>query len=771
MIQEDKKYWSLVTFENGKIQFNEEVARATFASSKYAPFKIHLVSVIGPTGTGKSFLIAFLAEGSDHDLINGRFQSGYDRVTEGIKIFHSPMIFMDEKEVEHAVFFLDTQGTFDLQSDPEISEWITTLNLLISDIQIVNLKGNITGEDLRTIHRATEIAAAMGNQQMARNLLFMIRDAAQPNVDGAEFLNRIWSQRSNSKELEEIVNSLQRRYPQGKARCILTQMPSNELVKASGFAIMRESDMEILRRFNDVKGFIKQTVAFNDRAFQSQADHVLYWKNAIDFLMNYAPKITTTTQKDYQKRSQDLTEERRVKMEEERVQEIVEMGRKRIQDLESIEEALKFHQSGLIRETARDLIRRQNQVLREKLQKETSESTNKDGFLREMEDQLGLLQVEVANVITILSVTSEEIKPVLDDARNEFMKTVENALKFGEKIHQYKMEKLRKQKEAEELKAKEDLAAESPVVQGTKNSILDGFKRNLEELSQCYKQSGLVERKEIFMQAICFKGRNYLQEMEHEIRSLIAENYERTTQSVFKPTKEELFKSMPEPALTSCSPNVQGLKEHMKICNELMRGYDKNIDEAQDYFQDQAFRFELSCLEQNGSFFLVVGLIEDFNRMAELIFMEKFDKPLFQAFVLSTSEKKKISDLKKPLTTKGIRPCVEYPKVQRHFLATLDKMYKEYYGNRTFKWLKATVATIRSSFENILYSRDFREALESTLDSLILEFWLKALLIEYPKKDSVFLLELYSYLVDSIHDVPKKTSYKNQLKKRIEGGK
>ncbi|CAJ0943681.1 unnamed protein product, partial [Mesorhabditis belari] len=276
--QEDQKYWPLVTFENGQIQFNEEVARATFAHPKYEALKISLVSVIGPTRTGKSFLIAYLAEGAPCHFITGRFKSGYDPVTEGIKIFFSPLIFRDDWGIQHAVFFLDTQGTFDLKSDREISEWITTLNFLISDIQIINLKGNINGEDLRTVHRASEVAASMNGHQMAKNLLFLVRDTAQPNMDTATFLNCVWSRCSQSKELANVVTSLRKRYPQEHTKCILTSMPSKDLVKADNFAIIRNDDLDILHRFEEVEKLIKNTIALNDRSFRSPDDHIDYWK-------------------------------------------------------------------------------------------------------------------------------------------------------------------------------------------------------------------------------------------------------------------------------------------------------------------------------------------------------------------------------------------------------------------------------------------------------------------------------------------------------------
>ncbi|CAJ0925974.1 unnamed protein product, partial [Mesorhabditis belari] len=131
-VDEENSLIPLVTFDENRLNFHETVARETFANEKYRGVKITFVSVMGPSRSGKSFLMSVLTNGVDGNKIHGAFQSGLQRFTEGIHIFTRP-IFINET---HAVFFLDTQGTFDMQTDRTISAWIAGFSLLFSDIQV-----------------------------------------------------------------------------------------------------------------------------------------------------------------------------------------------------------------------------------------------------------------------------------------------------------------------------------------------------------------------------------------------------------------------------------------------------------------------------------------------------------------------------------------------------------------------------------------------------------------------------------------------------------
>ncbi|CAJ0925991.1 unnamed protein product, partial [Mesorhabditis belari] len=88
----------LVTFKNHRIQFNEIIARETFANEKFSDKKITLVSVMGPSRSGKSFLMSILTGGRQGNTVRGAFKTGYERCTEGILVFTQPMISEDVSE-------------------------------------------------------------------------------------------------------------------------------------------------------------------------------------------------------------------------------------------------------------------------------------------------------------------------------------------------------------------------------------------------------------------------------------------------------------------------------------------------------------------------------------------------------------------------------------------------------------------------------------------------------------------------------------------------
>ncbi|CAJ0569620.1 unnamed protein product, partial [Mesorhabditis spiculigera] len=94
----------LVSFPDGKIKFHEDVAMRTFASPAYR---------------GK----------------------------------------------KHLIFYIDTQGTFDLETERSTSLWIAGFSFLLADIQIVNLRSNIGGDNLHDIHTFTEVAAACSTKR------------------------------------------------------------------------------------------------------------------------------------------------------------------------------------------------------------------------------------------------------------------------------------------------------------------------------------------------------------------------------------------------------------------------------------------------------------------------------------------------------------------------------------------------------------------------------------------------------------------------------
>lgn len=137
--------------------------------------------VIGVTGafrSGKSFLLSLMLQYLSHsgpgrplDLnvdnswlqygnptasgeANGfRWQDGPESVTAGIWMTEKPFIRTSSLGQDIAVFLLDTQGTLDLQTAPELNAVIFGVAELLSSRVIYNVKNHVQADDLQHLVR------------------------------------------------------------------------------------------------------------------------------------------------------------------------------------------------------------------------------------------------------------------------------------------------------------------------------------------------------------------------------------------------------------------------------------------------------------------------------------------------------------------------------------------------------------------------------------------------------------------------------------------
>ncbi|CAJ0925983.1 unnamed protein product, partial [Mesorhabditis belari] len=278
----------LATFKEDEIHFDEQIARETYANRVYHGKKISLVTVMGPSRMGKSFLMSFLTGGMKGNKISGAFQSGYERYTEGILIFRNPMISNDGT---HVIFFLDTQGTFDLQTARNISAWIAGFSLLISDVQIVNLRGNIGGDDLHDLNLFVETAAAFKEGLVAKSLIFVIRDA--PDWKESDFLEKLWKQNEKSKEMKEIAGSLKNRFKNG-IDCVCVAPASDRIRRADRTIELHDEDQALIQCLKRVQDLIYEKCQLESKA-QLQAPIELA-KKITAYLRDEAPELRPTVQ-------------------------------------------------------------------------------------------------------------------------------------------------------------------------------------------------------------------------------------------------------------------------------------------------------------------------------------------------------------------------------------------------------------------------------------------------------------------------------------------
>ncbi|CAJ0960040.1 unnamed protein product, partial [Mesorhabditis belari] len=194
-------------------------------------------------------------------------------------------------EGTHVIFFLDTQGTFDLKTARNISAWIAGFSLLISDVQIVNLRGNIGGDDLHDLNMFVESAAAFKEGSVAKSLIFVIRDAA--DWKESDFLEKLWKQNEKSKEMKEIAGSLKHRFING-IDCVCVAPVSDRIRRADRTIELQEEDQTLIQCLKRVQQLIFEKCQLESKA-QLQAPIELA-KKITAYLQDDAPELRPTVQ-------------------------------------------------------------------------------------------------------------------------------------------------------------------------------------------------------------------------------------------------------------------------------------------------------------------------------------------------------------------------------------------------------------------------------------------------------------------------------------------
>ncbi|XP_065836578.1 atlastin-2-like [Oscarella lobularis] len=184
--------------------------------------KVSLVSVSGPTRSGKSFLLNFFlgfmnqkSTGTwleDQDDVTERkfhWRGGSERNTTGIWIWDEPFIVKrPEHQDEIAVLFIDTQGVFDTQASVKENTMLFAFSTLISSVQIYNLPRMISESDLMHLElfvKYGELAleGSSASSKPFQNLTFLIRDWSWPRESkygyegGRDYLARCFQERSS----------------------------------------------------------------------------------------------------------------------------------------------------------------------------------------------------------------------------------------------------------------------------------------------------------------------------------------------------------------------------------------------------------------------------------------------------------------------------------------------------------------------------------------------------------------------------------------------
>ncbi|KAF4514004.1 UNVERIFIED_CONTAM: hypothetical protein B566_EDAN018680, partial [Ephemera danica] len=177
----------------GGFRLDEEALRSVVCQESVRHRKLVVLSVVGEFRRGKSFLLNFMVrylrakcsadwlESDGQENLEGfTWRRDPDRVTTGILIW--PEAFLVKKDF--AVVLLDTQGTFDMESNMEQNSFIFALSTLVSSIQIVNIHERLQMDAFLNLQYFVEygknIAKEYGKAAF-QNLLILIRDWKYPD--------------------------------------------------------------------------------------------------------------------------------------------------------------------------------------------------------------------------------------------------------------------------------------------------------------------------------------------------------------------------------------------------------------------------------------------------------------------------------------------------------------------------------------------------------------------------------------------------------------
>ncbi|XP_075976680.1 atlastin-3-like [Anticarsia gemmatalis] len=208
-----------------RYEVDEQALASVLLRADVRSLPVMVVSVAGAYRGGKSFILDFFLRylkaprasqlsgewlGSEDEALEGfDWRGGGESNTKGIHLWPEPIIVTIDRTGEKvAVLLMDTQGTFDTESDMGDNSAIFALSTLLSSVQIYNLRANIGEDDLQHLQLFTEYGklASGADGKAFQTLNFLIRDwmSAYEHPYGYEggqaLLQKRLAPRSNEKQ-------------------------------------------------------------------------------------------------------------------------------------------------------------------------------------------------------------------------------------------------------------------------------------------------------------------------------------------------------------------------------------------------------------------------------------------------------------------------------------------------------------------------------------------------------------------------------------------
>lgn len=170
--QQEQKSVQIVTSNGGENTHSVELDDKALVNTLLKPAlknkKVVVVSVVGTYRKGKSFLLDFFLRymnavdksnwlGDPNEPLTGfHWRCGSERDTTGIHIWSEPFLCKLPSGEEVAVLFLDTQGSFDSETNMQQAATIFALTTMLSSKEIYNIKDNLQEDYLQHLQFFTE---------------------------------------------------------------------------------------------------------------------------------------------------------------------------------------------------------------------------------------------------------------------------------------------------------------------------------------------------------------------------------------------------------------------------------------------------------------------------------------------------------------------------------------------------------------------------------------------------------------------------------------
>ncbi|XP_063906898.1 atlastin-like isoform X1 [Zophobas morio] len=243
--------------ENKIVLFTDEVENA-LKNSVLKNRKVCVISVAGIFRQGKSFALNFFlhflkkkiqkiekwVDPDDKLFLGFSWKSTTEGITEGILMW--PEIFLTETESneEIAIILMDTQGTADHTTSGTQSASLFALSVLISSVQIYNVKNHLNTDHLKNLQVFTGYGGTYcenSPEKPFQKLVILVRDWEYPfeydyGFEGGKMLLEAVFRKhreSQQEELTTIQETIEENFEQ--VGCFLMPHPGKEVATNPNF--------------------------------------------------------------------------------------------------------------------------------------------------------------------------------------------------------------------------------------------------------------------------------------------------------------------------------------------------------------------------------------------------------------------------------------------------------------------------------------------------------------------------------------------------------